>query len=62
MGKELEALELIDSYINLDEYDGETSGVAEAIRLIKRTLQIIDIFKEEHLAIHQKGIELGWWE
>ena len=36
--KELEALELIDSYIKLDEYDMETSGVAEAIRLLKKAL------------------------
>jgi len=36
--KELEALELIDSYITLDDYDRETSGVAEALRLLKKTL------------------------
>jgi len=38
MSKEIEALELIDSYIKLDEYDRETSGVADAIRLLRKTL------------------------
>jgi hypothetical protein len=38
MSKELKMLELIDIYITLDDYDRETSGVAEAIRLVKKAL------------------------
>ena len=39
MSKELEALELIDDYITLDDYDKETKGIAEAIRLVKKALK-----------------------
>lgn len=38
MNKELEALELILEYVNLDEYDYETKGIRNAETLLKKAL------------------------